>query len=88
MSSYMENQMNNLIESGLSEREELLTELDKVRKQLSEAIEVIKFYGERSNWYSRYGESDGIIKNDSVDNYSQRAGGRRAREFLKSLEEE
>ena len=72
---------------GFDSNEELLSGLDKVRKQLSETIEVIKFYGERSNWYSRYGESDGIIKNDSVDNYSQRAGGRRAREFLKSLEE-
>ena len=27
------------------------SELDKVRKQLSEAIEVIKFYGDTGNWY-------------------------------------
>ena len=75
-------------------------ELDKVRKQLEEAIEVIKFYSSQYNWVEsgrnnekmRITFDDNSILTKIASNgfgydYEFKCGGRRARQFLKSLEE-
>lgn len=85
---------------GFDSNEELLSELDKVRKQLSEAIEVIKFYSSQYNWVEsgrnnekmRITFDDNSILTKIASNgfeydYEFKCGGRRARQFLKSLEE-
>lgn len=66
---------------------------EALRKQLEDAVEVIKFYADDSAWehsaeysdgddFLKIADSDEIKKKDSKDCI----GGRRARQFLESME--
>lgn len=81
----------------LFKEEEDNFELDRVRKQLSEAIEVIKFYSDYNNWnhneMTKTEDLEQFIEENQCDfgatEYLLRdeVGGLKARDFLKSLEE-
>lgn len=64
--------------------EVIYVELDKVRKQLYEAIEVIKFYGDMGNWDSIDNIYFDVMPHDRNDN---KFAGKKARNFLKKLGE-
>ena len=68
-----------------------MTEVVDLKKKLSEAVEVIAFYGNQENWYS-HGKDSTIKRRIDLDdgeeflNYEY--GGRRARAFLKGNKDE
>ena len=70
----------------------LLAKLDEMEKKIDGAMEVIKFYGDRSNWrYSGADKFDNTITfldSSYVLTGKQRdkIGGKRARDFLKKSE--
>lgn len=60
----------------------LKEEFEIVRKQLSDAIEVIKFYAREENWLEGDFYQNRMIPIDSDNNYVM---GKRARELLKKI---
>lgn len=73
------------------ESAKLKRDIDDLKKKLSEAVEVIVFYGNHENWYSH--GKDSTIKrmidlNDSEEFLNYEYGGRRARAFLKGDKDE
>ena len=70
------------------EIEELEQENKSLKKKLSEAVEVIRFYGNTENYHQRKEDVFDYIQSDvSFENYSY-FGGKRARAFLKGDKDE
>lgn len=64
-------------------------EIEKLKEQLGNAHEVIRFYADTSNWAQSHKSpfTQLLSSNDCDDGDGQMIGGKRARDYLKQLEQ-
>lgn len=63
--------------------------VNKLEKQLAEAVEIVRFYGDKNNWDSWHDEPNVIFTYNDLDESHYRVNqtaGKKARKFLETLE--